>query len=76
MVNGRVVVKFGGADLATSEKIKHAAELIVKSPYREKVVVVSAMGNTTDNLVNVIDQINNVSDEDYAEIVSMGERTS
>lgn len=76
MVNGRVVIKFGGADLATSEKIKHAAELIVKSPYRQKVVVVSAMGNTTDNLVNVINEISNVSDEDYAEIVSMGERTS
>lgn len=75
-MNGRVVVKFGGADLATSEKIRHAAELIVKSSYIEKVVVVSAMGNTTDNLVSMINQFSNVNDKDYAEIVSMGERTA
>jgi aspartate kinase len=75
-VNNRVVVKFGGADLSTGEKIKHAADLVVKSPYKEKVVVVSAMGNATDSLITTITQIGNVNDEDYAEIVSMGERTS
>lgn len=52
MVQSRVVIKFGGADLATGEKVRHAADLVVKSPYKEKVVVVSAMGNTTDALVN------------------------
>jgi aspartokinase len=75
-VNGRVVVKFGGADLSTGEKIRHAAELVVKSPYKEKVVVVSAMGNATDSLLGTISQIGGVSDEDYAQVVSMGERTS
>src|SRR3990170_5395402 len=76
MVSRRVVIKFGGADLSTGEKIRHAAELVVKSPYKEKVVVVSAMGTATDSLVNAISQIGNVTDEDYAQVLSMGERTS
>jgi aspartate kinase len=75
-VNSRVVIKFGGADLSTGTKVRHAAELVVKSPYREKVVVVSAMGNATDSLVNTITEIGGVNDEDYAEVLSMGERTS
>ena len=76
IVSGRVVVKFGGADLSSGEKVKHAAMLIVNSPYEEKVVVVSAMGNATDTLVHTLKDIENVKDEDYAQVVSMGERTS
>ena len=72
----RVVIKFGGADLSTGEKIRHAAELVVKSLYNEKAVVVSAMGNATDSLVSTINQIGNVNEEDYAQVLSMGERTS
>jgi len=75
-VSNRVVVKFGGADLSTGEKIRRAAEMVTKSPYKEIVVVVSAMGSTTNNLIQAINQIGNVSDEEYAEILSMGERTS
>jgi aspartate kinase len=75
-VNGRVVIKFGGADLSTGEKIRHAGELVVKSPYKEKAVVVSAMGNTTDSLLGTLSQIGKVNDEDYAQVVTMGERTS
>jgi aspartate kinase len=75
-VGSRVVIKFGGADLSTSEKIARAAKMVVKSPYNEIVVVVSAMGKMTDNLVSTVSQLGNVSDEDYAEIVSMGERAS
>ncbi|MFB3888494.1 MAG: aspartate kinase [Candidatus Bathyarchaeia archaeon] len=76
MVHGRVVVKFGGADLATGEKVAQAARMVAEAPYQEKVVVVSAMGKTTDILVAAISQLGEVSDRDYAEIVSMGERTS
>ena len=72
----RVIVKFGGADLATGEKIMQAAEMVAASPYEEAVVVVSAMGDTTSNLIQTVSQLGNVSDRDYAEIVSMGERTS
>ncbi len=75
-MGSRVVIKFGGADLSTSEKIARAARLIVGSPYKEIVVVVSAMGKMTDSLVGTVSQLGNVRDEDYAEIVSMGERVS
>jgi aspartate kinase len=75
-VSNRVVIKFGGADLSTGERIQRAAQMVVKSPYKEIVVVVSAMGKMTDNLINTISQIGNVSDADYAEIISMGERAS
>jgi aspartate kinase len=75
-VSNRVVIKFGGADLSTGERIQRAAQMVVKSPYKEIVVVVSAMGKMTDNLINTVSQIGNVSDADYAEIISMGERAS
>jgi len=75
-MSNRVVIKFGGADLATGEKIQHAAEMVVNSPYKQIVVVVSAMGNMTDNLVDTVSRIGNVSEADYAEIISMGERAS
>ena len=76
LAKGRVVVKFGGADLSTGEKIRKAAEMAVKSVYKEIVVVVSAMGETTNNLVKVLSSIEGVSDREYADVVSMGERTS
>lgn len=76
LVNGRVVVKFGGADLADGERVRRAAEMVLRSGFREIVVVVSAMGNTTDKLIGIISQIGNIGDKDYADIVSMGERTS
>jgi len=75
-VAGRVVIKFGGADLSTGEKIRRAAEMVARSGYREVVVVVSAMGETTNRLIEVISEIGDVNDKDYAEIVSMGERAS
>lgn len=50
--------------------------MILKAGFRETVVVVSAMGNTTDNLINVISHLGKICDKDYADILSMGERTS
>ena len=35
----RVVIKFGGADLSTGEKIKQAAEMVAEAPFEEKIVV-------------------------------------
>ncbi|MEM2728704.1 MAG: aspartate kinase, partial [Candidatus Bathyarchaeia archaeon] len=75
-MGSRVVVKFGGADLSSGERIRKAAEMVVKSGFKEIVVVVSAMGSTTDNLIKIISQIGCINDKDYADIVSMGERTS
>jgi len=75
-MGNRVVVKFGGADLSTAERIRKAAEMILRTSYKEVVVVVSAIGKTTDNLIGVMSEIGRIDDRDYAEIVSMGERTS
>jgi aspartate kinase len=72
----RAVIKFGGADLASGRKIREAARKVIESGYDEIVVVVSAMAGTTDDLIKVISEIGGVDDQDYAEIVSMGERTS
>jgi aspartate kinase len=76
LVKGRAVVKFGGADLSSGENIRKAAEMVVKSGYWEIAVVVSAMGKTTDDLIETMMQIGEVSDSEYADAVSMGERTS
>jgi aspartate kinase len=75
-VSNRVVIKFGGADLATGEKVAKAAQMVADANYKGIIVVVSAMGKTTDNLLNTTSQIGNVSDPDYAELISMGERVS
>ena len=75
-MSNRVVIKFGGADLSTGKKVIQAAKMVAEADYREIIVVVSAMGRTTDSLVNTTLQIGDVSDEDYAELISMGERVS
>jgi aspartate kinase len=72
----RVVVKFGGADLSTGSMVREAAQMVKESGYEEVVVVVSAMGRTTDNLVSMLSEIGEVSDIDYSDVVSMGERIS
>ena len=72
----RIVAKFGGTSLATGDRISRAADSIanVVEGGHEVVVVASAMGSTTDDL---LDEIDFEADEaDVAEIVSMGERTS
>jgi aspartate kinase len=75
-VGNRVVIKFGGSDLATGEKVAQAAKMVADANYKEIVVVVSAMGKTTDSLLNTASQIGDVNDTDYAELISMGERVS
>jgi len=75
-VGKRVVVKFGGADLASGEKVRRAAEMVVQSSFEEIVVVVSAMGSATNSLIEMINRLGRVEDRDLAEIISMGERTS
>ncbi len=75
-MGSRVVIKFGGADLSTGDRIRRAAEMVIKSPYEEVAVVVSAMGDTTGSLLKTLSQVGDVSDSDYAEVLSMGERTS
>ena len=56
-----VVKKFGGSSVATTEKILAVAERILseKKPDDKIVVVVSAMGDTTDNLITLAEGIDN-----------------
>ena len=72
----RVVAKFGGTSLGSGDRINRAADSITAAVEagHQIAVVASAMGSTTDDL---LDEINfEASDSDRAEIVSMGERTS
>ena len=54
-----VVKKFGGSSVATTEKIMSVAKRILgeKKPDDKIVVVVSAMGDSTDNLIKLAEGI-------------------
>ena len=69
-------MKFGGADLSSGEKIRCAAQMVANAPYKEIIVVVSAMGDMTDKIEDILSPLSEISDADYAEIISMGERMS
>ncbi|MFC7235139.1 aspartate kinase [Halosegnis marinus] len=72
----RVVAKFGGTSLGNGDRVNRAADSVTAAVEagHEVAVVASAMGSTTDYL---LDSITFDADEaDRAEIVSMGERTS
>ena len=72
----RVVAKFGGTSLGSGDRINRAADSIAAAVEHghEIAVVASAMGSTTDDLLDDIKF--EADDRDRAEIVSMGERTS
>jgi len=73
------VLKFGGAAVATVERIQKIADIIIQH-YRknhEVVVVVSAMGNTTNELIDLAKQIDqNPSSRELDMLISVGERIS
>src|SRR5580765_5433813 len=56
---GLVVQKYGGSSVGTAERIKRVAERIVatRKDGNEVVVVVSAMGDTTDELLDLAQQV-------------------
>ncbi|CAI48366.1 aspartate kinase [Natronomonas pharaonis DSM 2160] len=72
----RVVAKFGGTSLGNGDRVNRAADSIAAAVEEghEVAVVASAMGSTTDFLLDAIEFEADEADE--AEIVSMGERTS
>ncbi|XP_057542169.1 aspartokinase 2, chloroplastic isoform X1 [Amaranthus tricolor] len=47
-----VVMKFGGSSVASAERMKEVASLILSFPEENPLVVLSAMGKTTNNLLN------------------------
>jgi aspartate kinase len=76
---GLVVQKYGGSSVADAERIKRVAERIVatKKDGNDVVVVVSAMGDTTDELIDLAQQIVPVpSGREYDMLLTAGERIS
>ena len=76
----RYVVKFGGTSIQNPKRIEKATQSIIKkiNDGNEVAVVVSAMGDTTDNLILLLDRVTKADYDmrDYAEFVSFGERMS
>ena len=74
-----VVMKFGGASVASPEHFSRVAEIIVSrlEEYPCAIVVVSAMGKTTDQLIELAKQVNpDPPRREYDMLVSVGERIS
>lgn len=74
-----IVQKYGGSSVADAEKIKNVARRIIttKEKGNEVVVVVSAMGDTTDNLIQLAKQINPRPEERELDVLlSTGEIVS
>lgn len=74
-----IVQKYGGSSVADAEKIKNAARRIAatRDEGNEVVVVVSAMGKTTDNLVSLAYQVNeHPDDRELDALLSTGELVS
>ena len=51
-----IVMKFGGSSVANAERIKHVASIIKAYKDKKPVVVLSAMGDTTDHLLDAADK--------------------
>jgi len=50
-----IVMKFGGSSVANAERIRHVASIIKAYESKRPVVVLSAMGDTTDHLLEAAD---------------------
>ena len=76
----RIVVKFGGSSLADNERILRAVTAVAEEAKKgtQIVVIVSAMGKTTDTLFQAAKNSSNgkLHKKDLDEILAMGERTS
>jgi aspartate kinase len=76
---GLVVQKYGGSSVGDAERIKRVAERIVatKRGGNEVVVVVSAMGDTTDELLDLAKQVTPLpSGRELDMLLTAGERIS
>src|SRR4030042_1171242 len=74
-----IVQKYGGSSVADAEKIKNVARRVAKAREagNQVVVVVSAMGDTTDDLIKLAYQINEFpSKRELDVLVSTGELVS
>lgn len=74
-----IVHKYGGTSVGTPEKIKNVARRVkkVKDKGNEVVVIVSAMGHTTDELIDLMHKVTeNPDPREYDMLVSTGEQVS
>ena len=74
-----IVQKYGGTSVANTDRIKKVAERVIqtKKTGKDVVVVVSALGNTTDELINLAYKItNNPSERELDMLISTGEQVS
>jgi len=76
----RIVVKFGGSSLADKDGIAKAARLVFRETAKgtRLVVVVSAMGKMTDQLIGLVNHDSTKAPDktDLDDVLAMGERTS
>jgi aspartate kinase len=76
---GLVVQKYGGSSVADAEGIKRVAKRIVdaKKNGHQVVVVVSAMGDTTDELIDLAGQVSPIpTGREFDMLLTAGERIS
>ncbi len=74
-----IVQKFGGTSVADTEKIKNVAKIVIKEKNNGNnvVVVVSAMGHTTDHLVKMAKELSKTpSEREMDMLLSTGEGIS
>ncbi len=74
-----VVQKYGGSSVQDAERIKRVAERIVRTRKEghDVVVVASAMGDTTDELIDLADQVSpNPAPREMDMLLTAGERIS
>ena len=74
-----IVQKFGGTSVADTEKIKNVADVVIREKLNgnDVVVVVSAMGHTTDHLVKMAKDLTvNPSGREMDMLLSTGEGVS
>lgn len=74
-----IVQKFGGSSVADADKVKNVASRVVETANagNKVVVVVSAQGDTTDDLIEKAEEINpNASKREMDMLLSSGEQIS
>ncbi len=75
-----IVAKFGGTSIGDGDRIRKAAQSVVKEYMqgRKVVVVVSAINKTTDDILQVVEGAigESITEKQMADVVSMGEITS
>ena len=74
-----IVQKYGGSSVGDADKIKHVAKRVIDTQKagNQVVVVVSAMGDTTDELMDLAQQVtDNPSPRELDMLLTSGERIS